>query len=284
MRKIIFILFFIPTFLIGQSCSINIIDSNDISCFGYFDGSLELSGTGGTGSYYYSLQTYNSSFNVWTEFANSPASGSYTSYPVTFSLLIADCYQIVMTDSLGCSDTASICLNQPEEIIAFSTVNPTSSSLISDGAITLDSISGGVTPFSFSWSGPNGFSSNLQNISSLDTGSYSLTITDSNFCVKSYNYSVSTLGTLGCTDPSANNYSSLATIDDGSCLYNFILNILDTANILCYGTNSGVIELSGSGGTGFYNYELQIFDSLYMSWIPIGQSPISSTLSNSSNN
>ena len=64
MRKLIFILFFIPTFIIGQSCSVSIIDSNDISCFGYFDGSLELSGAGGAGSYYYSLQTYNSSFNV----------------------------------------------------------------------------------------------------------------------------------------------------------------------------------------------------------------------------
>ena len=280
MRKLIFILFFIPTFIIGQSCSVSIIDSNDISCFGYFDGSLELSGAGGAGSYYYSLQTYNSSFNVWTEFANSPATGSYTSYPVTFALLMADCYQIVMTDSLGCSDTASICLNEPEEIIAFSTVNQTSSSLISDGAISLDSIFGGVSPFSFSWSGPNSFSSNSQNISSLDTGLYSLIITDSASCFKSYNYYVPTLGTLGCTDPSANNYNSLATIDDGSCLYNFILNVLDSTNILCYGTNSGVIDLSGSGGTGFYNYQLQIFDSLYMSWIPIGQTPISGTYTN----
>ena len=219
MKKLLFIFLFVPIFIFGQTCSLSIIDSSDISCFGYNDGFIELSGSGGTGNFYYSLQTYNSTFNIWTEFANSPASGTYSPTNVTFALLMADCYKIVMSDSLGCTDSSIICLNQPDEILVTSILSNTSSSLLNDGSIILDSIFGGVPSYSFSWIGPNGFSSSLQDITNLEVGNYSLNVTDSILCVNTFSFTISTLSTLGCTDTLANNFNPLADTDDGSCVY-----------------------------------------------------------------
>ena len=45
-------------------------------------------------------------------------------------------------------------------------------------------ISGGTIPYSFSWKGPNGFSSTLQNVDSLfDQGTYMVNVTDSLGCI-----------------------------------------------------------------------------------------------------
>jgi hypothetical protein len=44
-------------------------------------------------------------------------------------------------------------------------------------------ISGGVTPYSYKWSGPDGFTSTQQNIAGLKKGCYTLTVTDANDCL-----------------------------------------------------------------------------------------------------
>ncbi len=45
------------------------------------------------------------------------------------------------------------------------------------GSIDL-AVSGGVSPYTFSWSGPSGFSATTEDISGLEYGSYSVTVTD----------------------------------------------------------------------------------------------------------
>ena len=50
-----------------------------------------------------------------------------------------------------------------------------------DGAINI-TISGGMPAYTYSWTGPGGFSSNSQNINGLVGGLYSVTITDLNGC------------------------------------------------------------------------------------------------------
>ncbi|GAA4315460.1 hypothetical protein GCM10023164_11590 [Christiangramia aestuarii] len=49
----------------------------------------------------------------------------------------------------------------------------------SDGAIDI-SVTGGTTPYSYSWSGPNGFSSTSEDLNSIGEGSYTVTVTDAN--------------------------------------------------------------------------------------------------------
>ena len=182
----------------GQ-CTINLLDSSNVSCYGGNDGYITVAGSGGAGVYHYSLQIYNSTFNYWQQIGQSPLGFNFTYANVTFPLLAVDCYQIVMTDPIGCLDTLSICIESPDQIQVFSTVSPASSNLINDGSIILDSINGGVSPYTFQWTGPNGFSSTNQNITNLEAGQYNLTLIDSNSCVLTFTFNVEAL-TPGCTD------------------------------------------------------------------------------------
>ena len=50
----------------------------------------------------------------------------------------------------------------------------------SNGSINL-SISGGASPYLISWTGPNGFTSKMEDIDNLAAGTYTLTVTD-NYC------------------------------------------------------------------------------------------------------
>ena len=50
-----------------------------------------------------------------------------------------------------------------------------------DGAINI-TVSGGTPTYTYSWTGPGGFSSSSQNINGLVGGLYSVTITDLNGC------------------------------------------------------------------------------------------------------
>lgn len=47
----------------------------------------------------------------------------------------------------------------------------------SSGAIDM-SVSGGVAPYTYTWSGPSGFSASTEDISGLATGTYTVTVTD----------------------------------------------------------------------------------------------------------
>ena len=77
-------------------------------------------------------------------------------------------------------------INEPEEIeISQSLSNYSgfgvSCNGASDGFID-PAVSGQFPPFSYSWQGPNGFSSNDSFIDDLIAGTYTLTVTDENGC------------------------------------------------------------------------------------------------------
>ena len=61
---------------------------------------------------------------------------------------------------------------------------------LSDGGIDL-TILNGVPPFSYVWSGANGFSSNLEDISNLVAGNYFVTVTDNNLVSVTENIAIS---------------------------------------------------------------------------------------------
>jgi hypothetical protein len=57
-------------------------------------------------------------------------------------------------------------------------VTPTGCNGEAVGALSVTNLSGGSPPYFIDWSGPNGFTSNLANISNLEPGLYTVTITD----------------------------------------------------------------------------------------------------------
>ncbi len=224
-------------------CQITVTNTTDISCNGGADGLVAVLGSGTTGSYHYTLQIFNSTFSIWQQIAQSPAAGTFSSTPVTFPSLVADCYMIVMTDSLGCSDTANFCLTEPNAIIVNETIVNSSTPFTNDGSIVLN-VSLGISGYTYNWSGPNGFTSSNQNISNLLPGNYSLIVTDNVGCIYSNSYLVGVI-----------QQSSYGT---------YI-----SSNVLCNGDSSGVIDVVGVYGEGltpYYSYDLEYYDVLSGNW------------------
>lgn len=67
---------------------------------------------------------------------------------------------------------------------------------MANGSIEVESLSG-LAPFAYSWHGPDGFTSNLKDISDLEAGKYTLLITDSNYCTATEIINLTEPGPLG---------------------------------------------------------------------------------------
>lgn len=198
----------------------------NISCNGESDGSIALAVAGGTAGYTYS----------WT----GPA--SYTSSDQNPASLLAGAYNVVVTDTNGCTANASASLIEPTALSGSST-SPTflgglnvSCNAATDGSIDL-SVNGGTMAYTYSWTGPNAFASNAEDPGSLEAGSYDVTITDDNGCTA--------LNSITLTQP-ATPLASAAT----SVTYN------GAVNVSCFGLSDGSIDLTVSGGgpLTFYSY------------------------------
>ena len=125
----------------------------------YNDGQVNLVVTGGTPPYLFNYQGYN---------PNALSAGNYS---------------VVVSDTNNCpSISSNFNVLEPSDINDNATVTNISCHNFNDASINL-SVTGGTTPYSYSWTGPNGFSSILPNILGLLQGSYQINILDSNNCV-----------------------------------------------------------------------------------------------------
>lgn len=98
------------------------------------------------------------------------------------TLNVGASYSIVVRDTSGCLSLPTN-ITVPDPLIATATASAEVSCLgESDGSISLTVI-GGVTPYSFAWTGPNSYSSMLEDPSGLEAGQYSVIVTDSIGCM-----------------------------------------------------------------------------------------------------
>lgn len=171
-------------------------------CNGDQNGQVFASVTGGTGSSY----TY-----LWSNGSTADSSG----------MVGAGVYLLTATDSLGCTDSDSITVNEPAVLNA----NATALDPLCNGESTGEiqpSVTGGSPGYTYLWS--NG--STDSTLSAISAGSYTLTLTDANGCTEVTNYTLS--------DPAAITISSVVTDDNG--------------------TGNGAITLTVGGGTGGFTY------------------------------
>ncbi|MFT6338008.1 MAG: hypothetical protein ACJATI_004777, partial [Halioglobus sp.] len=180
-------------------------DFQDISCDGANNGSITVSGTGGIGSYYY-------------DWSNGSQSNSISNLsPGTYTVTVADFFL--------CDTVVEFYITNPSSIfVTFPQVTDLTCYDNNSGSIEINA-AGGTGNLSYNWS--NGDSGNI--IENLQSGNYTLTITDDNNCAFTDTYTVAQPSAIIVTN---------AIIEDLSCF--------DDA--------SGSLEIDPAGGTGSFSF------------------------------
>jgi hypothetical protein len=144
----------------SPNVSVAISVQNQVSCFGGSDASLTANAQGASPFVY-----------VWS-------TGSVSQNQNGLGI---GQYCVTISDNNGCTATNCITVTQPSQIsVTLNTQQMTCA--LNNAAITL-SVNGGVSPYTFQWTGPNSFSSNLSNLNALIAGTYLLNVVDANGCV-----------------------------------------------------------------------------------------------------
>jgi large repetitive protein len=90
-------------------------------------------------------------------------------------------YTVIVTDANGCQASTSVTVAQQDSDITVQlTATPTICEAV-NGSITL-TVSDGLAPYTYLWSGPDDFTSTSQNLTGLANGTYSVVVTDANGC------------------------------------------------------------------------------------------------------
>ena len=100
----------------------------------------------------------------------------------------AGTYRVMITDCAGTSISADFTIDENDPIVLVPTV--TNVTGLNDGAVSLAVSGGSGSGYTFGWTGPNMYTSSMQNISNLTFGTYCVTVTDGAGCTQSACYMV----------------------------------------------------------------------------------------------
>ncbi len=134
--------------------------STNVNCFGFANGSIDLTAFGGTPGYSYS----------WTNLATTE----------DLSNLSGGFYQVTITDTNNCQKTVGVSVGEPQQLVSVIT-NTTHASCndVCDGELVVFA-SGGYAPYTYLWNDP--MTQTTDTAVGLCDGQYFATITDSNGC------------------------------------------------------------------------------------------------------
>ncbi len=133
-------------------------------------------------------------------------------------------YRVTVTDANGCTQQGSVNITQEVRLNLNLAANDPNCFGSNDGSI-VSTVDGGTTPYTYSWNPGGATSRNLINIGG---GTYTLSVTDGEGCP------ISATATL--EEPTAITLAGTAT------------------DALCFGTATGIAQITASGGTPPYSY------------------------------
>jgi hypothetical protein len=181
--------------------------TNNISCFGGNNGSIDLTVSGGTAPYTYD----------WSN--DGPENPDNDLQDIAG--LAAGMYTCTITDFSGCTFITTASLTQPIAVSGTTSVDNVSCFGVGDGSVDLNP-NGGTPGYTYMWN--NGMTT--QDISGLVPGPYTVTMTDANGCTGT------TMAMI--TQPLPLILGGLPTINDASC------------NGSCDGTVTNVVVTGGT--------------------------------------
>jgi len=188
-----------------------------VLCNGFQSDTISVIASGGTG-----IGTYQ--YNI-------PAVFPIPQYNNIFSGLYAGVYVVYATDANGCSDSVSVTITEPSVIYFTATSSDVNCYAGVSGSVWLDSVSGGTSPYSYSWN----TGQNTDTLSNLIAGTYNVSVTDVNNC--------------------SSNPQQVSVIVNEPLPLTSSINIINHSS--CSGTQAaanGAAEVLASGGTSEYNY------------------------------
>ena len=277
-----------PASALGSSIS----SQTNVACFGNSTGSVTVAGSGGTAPYSYAID--GTTFGASGTFSNlaaggytitvKDANGCTTTQPVTitqpaaalgssissqtnvacfggstgsvtvagsggtspytfskdgvnfgasgtFGSLAAGSYTITVKDANGCSTTQPVTITEPASALGSSISSQTNVDCFggSTGSVTVAG-SGGTSPYTYAIDGTT--FGNSGTFGSLAAGSYTITVKDANGCT--------TTQPVTITQPAAALSSSISS----------------QTNVACFGSSTGSVTVSASGGTTPYTYSI----------------------------
>ncbi len=177
------------------------------TCSGAPTGTATVTASGGDGNYSYQ----------WDEDAGNQTTPTATN-------LLANVYFVTVTDGNGCTEFSTAEVLEP--LAMSNSIEQVDIACFGgNSGILRTDIFGGVAPYTYSWTGPNGFTATTQNLDNLAAGTYELTIRDDNGCI----FEETTILTQPATGLTAT------------------VTPLDT---VCFGQSNGTATVVPAGGTG----------------------------------
>lgn len=182
------------------------ISSTGVSCYGAVDGQATVGASGGSGSYSFTWNPGGLTGNIQTGLASGD-------------------YSVTVLDGAGCTDNITVTITEPAAI-QLSPANITAATCgTSDGTVGVF-VSGGTSPFTYSWT-PN--VGNTQIVNNVSSGLYNVVVTDINGCTQTTNIAVP-----DATGPT--------------------VSVISSNDVSCFGMNDGSAQVSATGGTAPYTY------------------------------
>ncbi|MCQ0112847.1 T9SS type B sorting domain-containing protein [Zhouia amylolytica] len=132
----------------------------DVTCFDGTNGTITLTGSGGTAPYTYQIENTADGIDI------TNTTGQFVNLP-------AGDYNVTVTDNNGCTDVGTITITEPAEINA--TIDATPYTCVNDAAITVNA-TGGSGSFEYSLNGSAWDSNNV--FAGLQDGTHTIRVRD----------------------------------------------------------------------------------------------------------
>lgn len=176
----------------------------NVECFGFTNGDIDLTVTGGVAPFAFLWSTLDTIEDIQN--------------------LAAGTYQVEVTDTNGCVDSASFILTEPPQIL--NTISSTSSSCGIDNGVAWVQVNAGLTPYSYTWM-PSALTTDTA--TGLAPGWHTVVITDS----------------VGCNRMDSVEVTALSVMTAG---------ISSQTDNFCFGRSTGSATVAVSGGSPPFTY------------------------------